>query len=248
ADLVLERHTSSEMVVEQVEELEPEAGDRSDPQELAGRSGSRQGRRNRTWMVAVAAMVSVLVAIIVVRWLMAPKEVMSIAILPFTNATGDAGPNYYSEGIAEDVIDDLSRLASVRVMARSTAFHFNGKDDPRQIGKALNVAAVLTGRITREKDMLVLKSELVDVSDGKQIWGKRYRSSSDSIARLHDELARDLADKFRWGPAPAVQSHSINPETYELYLKSKFYYSKRIPEEMKKGLAYGEQAIAKDPD
>jgi serine/threonine protein kinase/tetratricopeptide (TPR) repeat protein len=207
------------------------------------------GRRKFLWSMAILAAGSIAIpATMVIRSHLAPQPVASIAVLPFVNATGDTQAEYLSDGIAEDVIDDLARLPDVRVMARSATFRFKAKeDDPQQIGKTLNVAAVLTGRVTRQGDVFVLKTELVDAADGKEIWGNRYRRTSSEVAGLHDELAHNLASRFRWGLATGEYSHGPNPEAYELYLKSKFYYSKRTPENTKKALDYGRQAVEKDP-
>jgi DNA-binding winged helix-turn-helix (wHTH) protein/TolB-like protein/tetratricopeptide (TPR) repeat protein len=247
SDLVLERHTSSQIVIEEEVGLAEPASEA----ELKSRGlvSPQWQRRKRLWVLVAAAVLSVgITTALLVRAYLKSNDVMSVAVLPFSNATGDPGEEYFSDGVAEDVIDDLARLPDVRVMSRHASFSFKGKqDDPQQVGKLLNVAAVLTGRISRENGELVLKTELVDVSSGSELWGQRYRSGSGDVASLHSDLARDLAGRFHWGSRSAPK-HFPGQEAYELYLKGKFYYSRRTPDDMKKGLAYEEQAVAKDPD
>src|SRR6266699_1194045 len=99
----------------------------------------------------------------------------SIAVLPFSNATGDANVEYLSDGITEGVINSLSQLPQLRVMARSTVFHYKGRDiDPQNIGRDLNVRAVLTGTFAQHGDSVRVQTELVEVSNGSQIWGEQY--------------------------------------------------------------------------
>jgi DNA-binding winged helix-turn-helix (wHTH) protein/TolB-like protein/tetratricopeptide (TPR) repeat protein len=258
--LVLERHSSSHIVIEQMEALEgqppdgghqdivePEPGLQISPRQIT--AGVVPKRHKWFWALAIIATASVVFAAIALfRFYLAPPVVASIAVLPFVNATGDSSAEYLSDGLAEDVIDDLTQLPSVRVISRTTAFRFKQQQlDPRQIGKNLDVAGVLTGRMAREGDTLVLRAELMSVADGTQIWAKRYRRGPGDLATLHLEVTRDLASKLRWSPAPGEQHHETNPEAYELYLKSRFYFLKRTPASVKQAITYGEQAVEKDP-
>src|SRR5262249_59630852 len=99
----------------------------------------------------------------------------SIAVLPLVDAAGDPQMEYLPDGITESVIDSLSHLPELQVMARSTVFNYKGREvDPRQVGEKLKVRAVVTGRVERQGERLIIWAELVDASNGAQLWGDRY--------------------------------------------------------------------------
>jgi tetratricopeptide (TPR) repeat protein len=140
------------------------------------------------------------------------------------------------------------------VMARSTVFRFKGKqDDPRQIGQALNVAAVLTGNLKQRGDEINIQADLVRVSDGSQIWGEQYTRKLAEVSGLQGEIARDISAKLRsrltGEQAKTLASSSTgNSEAYELYLKGRFHWNKRTEEDIRKSIDYFQQAIGKDPN
>jgi TolB-like protein len=137
-------------------------------------------KRHKRRLLAVAAMVVVGGALYGgrVRFPATPvtNAIDSVAVLPFDNVGGDPDREYLSDGVAETLINGLSRLPNLRVIARSTSFRFRGSDvDPRQVGRDLGVGAVLTGRVSQRGDTLVIGAELVDVAQGTQLWGERYK-------------------------------------------------------------------------
>jgi DNA-binding winged helix-turn-helix (wHTH) protein/TolB-like protein len=248
SEVALGKQSPARTAVGQLIAIDQNRGDGYDSEEEPPPNESQRTlfpkRRRRFWGLTI---VIALVASAFIYFYVAPPTVASIAVMPFVNATGEGEAEYLSDGIAENVIDDLAQLPEVRVMARSTAFRFKVKeDDPRQMGRTLNVAAVLTGKVSREGEAWVLKSELVDVSDGKQLWGKRYLRGRDELVGLHAEISRDLAARFHWGRIRSEQTPA-NPEAYELYLKSKFYFSRRTPADIEKAVVYGRRAIEIDP-
>ena len=117
------------------------------------------------------------------------KKIDSLAVLPFVNATADANNEYLSDGLTESLIGTLSQVPDLKVMARSTVFRFKGKDDdPQKIGQQLQVSAVLMGRITQHGDDVAVQADLVNTSDGSELWGSHYeRKAADvtAIARRH---------------------------------------------------------------
>ena len=153
----------------------------------------------------------------------------SVAVLPFENVGGDADREYLSDGVAEALINDLSRLPDLKIIARSTSFRFRGKDvDPRQVGRDLKVGAVLTGRVTQRGDTLVIGAELVDVAQGTQLWGKRYNTRMADISALQEDIARDISRKLRGKAAARDETrlttrHTENSEAYRLYLLSRYH-------------------------
>ena len=121
-----------------------------------------------------------------------------IAVLPFSNATGDANVEYLSDGITEGVINSLSQLPQLRVMARSTVFHYKGRDiDPQKIGRDLNVRAVLTGTLVQHGDDVRVQAELVDVGNGSELWGEQYHEKLSDALALQEDIAKQVSEKLR---------------------------------------------------
>jgi TolB-like protein len=103
-------------------------------------------------------------------------EFSSIAILPFINSTALTDGEYFADGLTESIINQLSRIPQLRVVARASVFRYKGQTvDPQRVGRELNVSAVLTGRLERSSDRLIIKAELVDAADGWQLWGEQYQ-------------------------------------------------------------------------
>jgi eukaryotic-like serine/threonine-protein kinase len=179
-------------------------------------------------------------------------KVGSIAVLPFVNATSDANNEYLSDGLTESLISTLSRLPNVKVMARSTVFRFKGKeDDPRQIGQTLKVDAVLSGRITQHGDELDIHADLVNATDGTELWGDQYSRKLADISRVQDEIARDISANLRkslgGGEQRLEHAGTINSQAYRLYLQGRYHWNKRTPADMKQSIDLFQQAIAADP-
>src|SRR4030095_2923094 len=124
-------------------------------------------------------------------------EINSIAVLPFEIAGNVPNLEYLSTGITERIINNLSRIENLKVMARSSVFPFKGAD-PRKAGERLGVPAVLVGAVQRVEERLVICAELVDVKDGSQIWGEYYHRSSDDILLLQEEVAWEISEKLRF--------------------------------------------------
>ena len=177
----------------------------------------------------------------------------SLAVLPLENAGADPSTEYLSDGLTESIINHLSRLPKLRVMARSTVFRYKGKtEDPLKIGAELGVRAVLTGRVLQMGNNLVIKSELVDVSDGSQLWGENYKRKLADIFDVEEEISKEISDKLRLKLSgdekkKLTKRFTQNPEAYQLYLKGRFHWNKRSAGELRKGIEYFEQAIGFDP-
>src|SRR5438270_14045274 len=107
-----------------------------------------------------------------------PAAIDSLAVLPLENASADPGTEYLSDGITESIINTLSQLPQLKVMARATVFRYKGQEiDPQEVGRKLGVRAVLTGRVQSRGDALKIQIELVEVRDGSQLWGEQYKRS-----------------------------------------------------------------------
>jgi TolB-like protein len=124
-------------------------------------------------------------------------EINSIAVLPFEIASNEPNLDYLSTGITESIMNNLSRIETLKVMARSSVFHFKGAD-PREAGERLGVPAVLVGSVQKVEERLVICAELVDVKDGSQIWGEHYHRSSDDILLLQEEVGWEISENLRF--------------------------------------------------
>src|SRR6266853_3152024 len=179
-----------------------------------------------------------------------PGAIDSVAVLPLANATSNSEMDYLADGITEGVINHLSRLPGLRVLARSTVFRYRQtQQDPLQIGRELKVGAVIVGRLTQHGDTLNLETEMVDVGNGSQIWGEQYRRKASDIATLQDDIASDISDQLRIKVSGEQKKHATeNAEAYQLYVKGRFYLEQRTRESLSKALDQFNQAVAKDPN
>ena len=177
----------------------------------------------------------------------------SIAVLPFVNQNHDPDSEYLSDGLTESIINSLTQLPNLKVIARSSVFRYKGKEtDPMAIGNELGVRAVLTGRILQRGDNLTISAELLDVRDNKQLWGEQYSEKVSDLLSVQREIAKEITSNLRLKLSGAEQNsltkhNTENPEAYQLYLKGRYFWNKRTEENTKRGIDYFQQAIAKDP-
>ncbi|HEY3930193.1 MAG TPA: protein kinase [Candidatus Koribacter sp.] len=214
--------------------------------------------KSKGWLIGVAAVVIVAIAAGAVYFLRgagtaSQAKISSMAVLPFVNATNDANNEYMSDGLTEGLISTLSQLPDMKVMARSTVFRFKGKqEDPQQIGQALKVAAVLTGRISQHADQVVVDADLVNASDGSEIWGSHYERKLSDITQVQSDISRDLLKKLQVHVGNEQKQFgnagTANPEAYRLYLEGRQQWYGRTPEGLKKSIDLFRQAIAADPN
>jgi eukaryotic-like serine/threonine-protein kinase len=219
--------------------------------------GARLRGRVTQHKFAYAALAGVLVLLIagagVYKLMARGEEIDSIAVLPFTNVGADADLEYLTDGLTENLINNLSQLPRLKVMARTSVFHYKGQDvDAEEVGRSLNVRAALVGRVVQRGSTLVLKLELVDTRDRRHLWGKEYNSSLADMPTLQTEITREITDELRLRlsgseQARAARSYTDNAEAYQLYLKGRFNWNKLTEAEVKKSIDFYNAAIAKDP-
>ncbi|MFY9582992.1 MAG: protein kinase [Candidatus Acidiferrales bacterium] len=199
---------------------------------------------------ALAALLAIASYIVLLRG--RGEAIDSLAVLPFVNVSADPQTEYLSDGITESVINNLSQLPSLRVMARSTVFRYKGKDaDPQKVGQDLHVGAVLTGRLQERGDTLVIQAELVDVFKGTQLWGAQYNRKLADILAVQEEISREISEKLRLRLSGEEKTRlakrpTTNSEAYQLYLEGRYWWNKRNPEALQKGLQFFQQAVEKD--
>jgi TolB-like protein/Tfp pilus assembly protein PilF len=161
--------------------------------------------------------------------------------------------DYLSDGITENLIDNLAQLPNLKVMSRSSVFRYKGKQtDPVEIGRALRVRAVLTGRVISRGDVLTISLELVDTRDSRQIWGEQYNRPITDLLPLQQEISQRISDKLRLRlnepeKKQLAKRFTNDPEAYQLYLKGRFQFNTGTREGFKTGAQYFQEAIRKDP-
>jgi TolB-like protein/Tfp pilus assembly protein PilF len=181
------------------------------------------------------------------------RQISSIAVLPFNNENGNSDVEYLSDGIAESLINNLTEVESLKVTARGTAFRYKGKDmDPRSIGQELNVSAVLTGSVRQMGEKLNIQVDLIDTSNGAQIWGKEYERPVADVLSIKQSIAREVVDRLRLrlrGDQQQQLAHrdTSNPEAYRLYLQGRYFWFRRTEKDLQRSIECYQQAIALDP-
>ena len=173
------------------------------------------------------------------------KPIDSIAVLPFQSSNGDQNPDSMSDSVTEKIINSLSRLPGVRVMSYSSVLRYKGQQiDPRAVGHDLGVRAVLTGRVIQHGDNLTIYIELVDASDNSRIWGQQYNRKFSDALLVQEEISKDISDKLRLKLSGADRKKL---EAAQLYLKGRYYWSKRTADGLTQGADFFQQAIDNDP-
>jgi len=177
-----------------------------------------------------------------------PKN--KLAVLPFVNMSNDADNEYFSDGIAEELINTLSKIEGLQVICRTSAFSFKGKSqDVREIGKALNVNKVLEGSVRKAGNRVRINAELVNTADGYQLWSETFDRNLNDIFELQDEIAGIIANRMRTqlvNKTVDTPEPSQNMEAYQLYLKGLFFYNKGTPSDYHKAIQFFEEAIMLD--
>ena len=173
-------------------------------------------------------------------------------MLPFENATRDPNAEYLGDGLTESLIDQMSRLPALKVMARTTVMRFKNTRDPQAAGRQLGVGAVLVGKISKRGSQLVVNAELADVSTGARLWGQTYDRPATDLLRVQDSIAWEIADGLRLRLSPqekqSLTAHTTqNPEAYELSLKARFLLQQSTEEDDLEARRLYLQAIEKDP-
>lgn len=180
--------------------------------------------------------------------------IKSIAVMPFVNESGNTEVEYLSDGMTETLISSLSQLPNLNVKARSSVFRYKGKEtDPKNIGKELDVQAILNGRVAQYGDQLTLNLELVDVQTENVIWSEQYNRKQTDLVGLQSDIARDVSTKLKIKLSGAdeqklTKNYTQNTEAYKLYLQGRFYANKRTPKDSHKAIECFQRAVSIDPN
>jgi TolB-like protein/Tfp pilus assembly protein PilF len=214
----------------------------------------------KLFIPALVVVVLVIAAVIILQLLPkkeagpTPPYIPSIAVLPFTDLSPQQDQGYFCDGLADELINRLTKIESLKVPARTSAFSFKGKElGIQEIGKQLNVEMVLEGSLRKAGNKLRITVQLVKVSDGYPLWSEKYERDEADIFALQDEISLAIVDNLKVKllgeeKAKIVKHHTKNLEAYNLYLKGRHLWHKRNEDGLKKAVNYLEQAVEKDPN
>jgi len=182
-----------------------------------------------------------------------PEWKNSIAVLPFKNMSADPEQEYFCEGMAEEIINALAHIKDLRVVARTSAFSFKGRDeDIREIGRKLIVDSVLEGSVRKAGNRLRITAQLINVEDGYHLWSEKYDRDLEDIFAIQDEISLAIVENLKlklldWEKTALLKRPTDDPEAYNLYLKGLYFAFKPNREALKKALEYFREALDKDP-
>ncbi len=180
-------------------------------------------------------------------------RIESLAILPFVNADSDPDTEYLSDEIPASITSNLSRLSSLRVVPRSSAFRYRGSEgDLAAVGRKLNVRAILTGQVRARGEELSIWAELVDVAGDRQLWGEQYSLKMSDILTFEQDIAERITDALRVRLTETdrdrlSKSQTASAEAHRLYLKGRYFWNKRSEEGIRNAAGYFQKAIEEDP-
>ncbi len=178
----------------------------------------------------------------------------SIAVLPFEDLSPQKDQEYFCDGLTEELINTLSSIRDLKVVARTSAFSFKGKDvDVREIGKKLNVETVIEGSVRKEGNRLRITAQLVNVADGYHIWSERFDRELADVFAIQDEISLAITDRMKLKllgqeKVRMAKRHTEDLEAYDLYLRGLYFRRKLTEDSIPKAIEYFNQAIEKDPD
>jgi serine/threonine-protein kinase len=237
----------------QSSEINIEPDNQTSPDKPTNPKSEIGNSKSKWWLFGLLGLVVLAGGFFAHRFLAANKQIESIAVMPFVNASGNADVEYLSDGMTETLISSLSQVPNLSVKSRSTVFHYKGKEtSAKKIGEELNVQAVLLGRVVERGEELNLNLELVNTQTQNVIWTGQYNRKHADLVTLQSEIARDVSQKLERklsGVAgdKMAKKYSANPDAYELYLRGRYHWNRRTVEDDLKGLDYFEKAVKTDP-
>ncbi len=207
----------------------------------------------RVVYVGLAAIVLAAVLIVVPPLLFSPAyEPNSIAVLPFKNFSDDRGAEYFTDGLTDEVIGQLSKIRALRVTSRTSVMQYKNKDKSvRDIGRELNVAHILEGSVRKDGTRVRIFAQLVNAEDDRHLWTEQYDGALTDIFSIQADIAMKIAAAMETTISSAEQERLTTPptanlEAYDLYLKGRYFWNERLPDKVEKSIEYFKAAIVKD--
>src|ERR1043165_8732310 len=220
-------------------------------------------RRTGRKIVAFTAVVAAIAIALLIFQIVRTKSTLSlavgaipnksIAVLPFDNLSRDPDNAYFVEGIQDEILTRLAKIADLKVIARSSTLRFQNKGDLPQIAQQLGVAHLLEGSVQKVNDQVRINVQLIKAANEAHLWAEVYDRKLTDIFAVESEIAKTIADTLQ-AKLTGSEQHAIaarpteNTEAHQLYLKGRFFWNKRTANALKKSIDYFEQAIAADPN
>ena len=244
------------MVMAWVFDVGPQGIKRTAP--LGDESASMQMRLRIAYAAVVVLLMAGLGYLLYERGLgraVASERHGSIAVLPFTNLSGDASKDYFSDGMSEELLNLLARVPGLQVASRTSSFAYKGRNvDIRQVGQDLGVETVLEGSVRQAGDQVRITAQLIDTESGFHLWSETYDRQLADIFKVQDEIAGAIVDRLKIELAPEEQklaqrtrAPTQNVEAYELYLQGRAVWKKRGEANLKRAIELYQSALARDP-
>src|SRR5260370_16646206 len=225
------------------------------------RKPSKLRTKRKQGVERAAIMAAVIIAIVAAggfafyRWWTHRDVFDSLAVMPMANTSGDPDVDFRSEAMTENLINTLGKLPNLRVISRSAVLRYRNKSDldPQELGKKLDVAAILMGSVSEKNDHLIVRTELADARNRSHLWGQTYDRLASEFSAIQEDIGHDVTAKLRVDLTPddkrlLARRYTENPEAESLYQKGRFFWNKRTQEGLKNAIDYFKQAIQQDPD
>ncbi len=181
------------------------------------------------------------------------RQIRSIVVLPLENHSSDSGQEYFADGMTEELITCLAKIRTLRVISRTSAMRYRApRKSLAEIGRELDVDAVIEGSVMRSGDRIRVTAQLIDAATDRHLWAESYERDYRDILSLQSEIARQVGDEMRLLLTPEERAHlritrRVDPEAHELYLKARYFWNKRTEESVRRALSLFHQAIDRDP-
>jgi TolB-like protein len=205
-------------------------------------------KRSSPWLWAAAAVVAVGAAAWLSSTMWRSEPVSSLAVLPFVDLTPEHNYEFFSEGMAEEIIDALVQNDRLRVIARTSSFQYKGQTrDVRQIGRELNVDAVMEGSVRKDGNHLRITVQLNRVRDGSHLWSQSTDLPAEDLLAIQKEISTSIAMRFTAHNTPAARAHPVDPETYRMFLEARYLFNGAgTPENMRHAVEAYRKVVARD--
>lgn len=183
-----------------------------------------------------------------------PVHIRSIAVLPLENLSGDPAQEYLTDGMTDALVTELAQISSLRVISRTSVMRYKGTRKPLpDIAKELSVDGIVEGSVVQSAERVRVNAQLIEAATDRHLWASMYERSSGDVVILQSEVARAIANAIQVQLTPQEQARlgrtqSVDPQTYELYLKGRYFWNKRDEDSLRKSIDYFKQAIQRSPN
>jgi len=219
---------------------------------LVGRTGPPRRRWFAAGLIVVLMLAAVGTALLLVRRYRGPGQVRSIAVLPLKNLSSDPEQVFFTEGLTDELTTRLTDIDDLRVTSRTSVLQYKGSTKPLpQIARELGVDAVVEGSVQRSGNRVRITAELISAADDRHLWAASYDRDVRDVLALQDEVAHEVADNIRLtlvAANPRPSTHSVDPETFQLYLRARYEWAKRNPVAIHNAIVLYDKALERDPN